>query len=60
MKPGDKLDLKIVENELKIMISTHVTDPAIDEMHAIFTNHQRNKKGSIVTDLSIKRDKNIY
>lgn len=46
IKPGDKINLEVYENEVKIINATKI----IDEMYAIFTKNQRDRKDSVVDD----------
>ncbi|WP_395477063.1 AbrB/MazE/SpoVT family DNA-binding domain-containing protein [Rickettsia endosymbiont of Pantilius tunicatus] len=46
MHPGEKITIKIENNEVKIINSDNV----IDEIHKIFMKNQHNKKISIVDD----------
>ena len=40
IQPGDKVNLEVYENELKIISANRI----IDEMHAIFTKNQNSRK----------------
>lgn len=51
IQPGDKVDLEVYENEVKIINANKI----IDEMHAIFTREHDNKKNSIVDDFIHKK-----
>jgi AbrB family looped-hinge helix DNA binding protein len=51
LHPGDKINLEVYENEVKIISSNQV----IDEMHAIFTKNENNKKYSSVDDFINKK-----
>lgn len=51
IQPGDKINLEIYENEVKI-ISAKQT---IDEMHAIFTKNQNDIQYSVVDDFINKK-----
>jgi AbrB family looped-hinge helix DNA binding protein len=55
IQPGDKVNLEVYENEVKIISANRV----IDEMHTIFTKNQNNKKDSIVDDF-INRKREEY
>jgi AbrB family looped-hinge helix DNA binding protein len=44
--PGDKVNIEVYENEIKIINANKI----IDEMHAIFTKNQNSKKDSVVND----------
>jgi AbrB family looped-hinge helix DNA binding protein len=44
--PGDKVNIEVYENEVKIINATKI----IDEMHAIFTKNQNDRKDSVVDD----------
>lgn len=55
IQPGDKVNLEVYENELKIISSNQV----MDEMYAIFTRNQKDKKGSVVDDF-INRKREEY
>ena len=46
IQPGDKVNLEVYENEVKIISANQV----IDEMHAIFTKNQNSRKDSVVDD----------
>ncbi|WP_417905525.1 AbrB/MazE/SpoVT family DNA-binding domain-containing protein [Candidatus Tisiphia endosymbiont of Micropterix aruncella] len=46
IQPGDKVNLEVYENEVKIINANQI----IDEMHAIFTKNQNNRKDSVVDD----------
>lgn len=46
IQPGDKVNLEIYENDVKIINANKV----IDEMHAIFTKNQSDRKDSAVDD----------
>ena len=46
LQPGDKVNLEIYDNEVKIINSNKI----IDEMHAIFTKNQNDKYGALVDD----------
>ena len=46
IQPGDKVNLEVYENELKIINANKI----IDEMHAIFTKNQNSRKDSVVDD----------
>jgi AbrB family looped-hinge helix DNA binding protein len=46
LQPGDKVNLEVYENEVKIISSNKI----IDEMHAIFTKNQSDRKDSVVED----------
>jgi len=46
LQPGDKVNLEVYENEVKIISSNKI----IDEMHAIFTKNQSDRKDSVVDD----------
>ncbi|XVN42205.1 MAG: AbrB/MazE/SpoVT family DNA-binding domain-containing protein [Candidatus Rickettsia vulgarisii] len=40
IQPGDKVNLEVYENEIKIISANQV----IDEMYAIFTKNKKSKK----------------
>jgi AbrB family looped-hinge helix DNA binding protein len=44
--PGDKVNIEVYENEVKIINANKI----IDEMHAIFTKNQNDRKDSVVDD----------
>ena len=46
IKPGDKVNLEVYENEVKIINANKI----IDEMHALFTKNQSDRKDSAVDD----------
>ena len=46
IQPGDKVNLEVYENEVKIINSNKI----IDEMYAIFTKNQSDRKDSTVDD----------
>jgi AbrB family looped-hinge helix DNA binding protein len=46
IQPGDKVNLEVYETELKIISANQI----IDEMHAIFTKNQNDRKDSVVDD----------
>lgn len=46
IQPGDKVNLEVYENAVKIINSNKI----IDEMHAIFTKNQSDRKDSTVDD----------
>jgi AbrB family looped-hinge helix DNA binding protein len=46
IQPGDKVNLEVYENELKIISANQI----IDEMHAIFTKNQNSRKDLVVDD----------
>ena len=46
IQPGDKVNLEVYENEVKIINANKI----IDEMHAIFTKNQSDRKDSAVDD----------
>ena len=46
IQPGDKVNLEVYENEVKIINANKI----IDEMHALFTKNQSDKKDSTVDD----------
>ena len=46
IQPGDKVNLEVYENEVKIISANQV----IDEMHAIFIKNQSDRKDSAVDD----------
>ena len=46
IQPGDKVNLEVYGNELKIISANQI----IDEMHAIFTKNQNSRKDSVVDD----------
>ncbi len=46
IRPGDKVNLEVYENEVKIINA----DKIIDEMHAIFTKNQSDQKNLVVDD----------
>lgn len=46
IQPGDKVNLEVYENEVKIISANQI----IDEMYAIFTKNQNNRKDSVVDD----------
>jgi AbrB family looped-hinge helix DNA binding protein len=46
IQPGDKVNLEVYENEVKIIHA----DKIINEMHAIFTKNQSARTDSIVDD----------
>ena len=46
IQPGDKVNLEVYENEVKIINSNKI----IDEMYAIFTKNQSDRKDSAVDD----------
>lgn len=55
IQPGDKVNLEVYENELKIISANQI----IDEMHTIFTKNQNSRKDSVVDDF-IKRKHEEY
>ena len=55
IQPGDKINLEVYEDAVKIINANKI----IDEMHAIFTKNQGDKKDSIVDDF-IKRKRKEY
>lgn len=55
LHPGDKINLEVYANEVKIISANQV----IDEMHAIFTKNQTNRKDSVVDDF-INRKRQEY
>jgi len=46
IQPGDKVNLEVYENEVKIINANKI----IDEMYAIFTKNQSDRKDSIIDD----------
>jgi len=46
IQPGDKVNLEVYENEVKIINANKI----IDEMHAIFTKNKSDRKDSVVDD----------
>ena len=46
IQPGDKVNLEVYETELKIISANQI----IDEMYAIFTKNQSDRKDSVVDD----------
>ena len=46
IQPGDKVNLEVYENEVKIISANQI----IDEMYAIFTKNQSDKDYSVVDD----------
>lgn len=46
IQPGDKVNLEVYETELKIISANQI----IEEMHAIFTKNQNDRKDSVVED----------
>ena len=57
IQPGDKDNLEVYENELKIISANQI----IDEMHAIFTKNQNSRKDSVVDDfINRKHEQYIY
>ncbi len=46
IQPGDKVNLEVYENEVKIINANKI----IDEMHALFTKNQSDRKDSAVDD----------
>ena len=55
IQPGDKVNLEVYENELKIISANKI----MDEMYTIFTKNQNEKKDSIVDDF-INRKREEY
>ena len=53
IQPGDKVNLEVYENEVKIISANQI----IDEMYAIFTKNQNNRKGSVVDDFINRKHK---
>lgn len=51
IQPGDKVNLEIYENEVKIISANQI----IDEMHAIFTKNQNDIQYSVVDDFINKK-----
>lgn len=51
IQPGDKVNLEIYENEVKIISANQI----IDEMHAIFTKNQNDRQDSVVDDFINKK-----
>lgn len=49
--PGDKVNLEISDNALKIISANQV----IDEMHSIFTKNKPTNKSSVVDDFISKK-----
>lgn len=49
--PGDKVNIEVYENEVKIINANKI----IDEMYAIFTKNQNDKKDSVVDDFINRR-----
>lgn len=53
IQPGDKINLEVYEDEVKIINANKI----IDEMYEIFTKNQSDKQDSIVDDfINRKRD----
>lgn len=46
IQPGDKINLEVYEDEVKIINANKI----IDEMYTIFTKNQPDRKGSTVDD----------
>lgn len=46
IRPGDKVNLEVYKNEVKIINANKI----IDEMYAIFTKNQSERKDSVVDD----------
>ena len=55
IQPGDKVNLEIYENEVKIISANQI----IDDMHTIFTKNQNDRQNSIVDDF-IKKKREEY
>ena len=53
--PGDKVNLEVYEDEVKIISAEQV----MDEMYAIFTRNQNSRKDSAVDDF-INRNRQEY
>lgn len=53
--PGDKVNLEVYDNEVKIINANKI----IDEMYAIFTKNQSERKDSVVDDF-INRKRKEY
>ena len=51
IQPGDKVNLEIYKNEVKIINANQI----IDEMHAIFTKNQNERQDSVVDDFINKK-----
>jgi hypothetical protein len=51
IQPGDKVNLEIYKNEVKIISANQI----IDEMHAIFTKNQNDRQDSVVDDFINKK-----
>jgi AbrB family looped-hinge helix DNA binding protein len=51
IQPGDKVNLEIYENEVKIISASQI----IDEMHAIFIKNQNARQDSVVNDFINKK-----
>ncbi len=51
IQPGDKVNLEIYENEVKIISANQI----IDEMHAIFTKNKNDRQDSVVDDFINKK-----
>jgi AbrB family looped-hinge helix DNA binding protein len=46
IQPGDKVNIEVYENEVKIISSNQI----MDEMYSIFTKNQSDRKYSVVDD----------
>ena len=51
LQPGDKVNLEIYENEVKIISANQI----IDEMHAIFTKNKNDSQDLVVDDFISKK-----
>lgn len=51
IQPGDKVNLEVYENEIKIISANQI----IDEMYAIFTKNKKSAKASMVDDFINKK-----
>ena len=51
IQPGDKVNLEIYENEVKIISANQI----IDEMHTIFTKNKNDNQDSLVDDFINKK-----
>jgi bifunctional DNA-binding transcriptional regulator/antitoxin component of YhaV-PrlF toxin-antitoxin module len=59
IQPGDIINLEVHKNGAKVINTDQMNEQVIDEMHAVFTKHRPNRKGSIVEDF-INRKKQEY
>jgi len=55
IQPGDKVNIEVYENEVKIISSNQI----MDEMYSIFTKNQSDRKYSVVDDF-INRKQEEY